>query len=167
MLALSTTPDTTGIVIRFIRERPYKPLRERQCVPDKNLDLIGRLEGEWRDALCTGDMDRLLALTHPNFVLIGTRSTGPFLMQRDEWLDAIERRQVDSIDLDVRDATALPDVIIGTVHARWRIKYLGRVIEDCVVLTDVWVDDGGTWKVIRRHSTPAPAGECNLRGING
>ena len=133
-------------------------------MPNRNCELIGELEGEWRDALCRQDMDRLRSLVHPDFVLIGTRSTGPFLMQRDEWLEAIERRQVDSIDLDVRDATALPDVMIGTVHARWRIKYLGRVIEDCVVLTDVWVKDDDQWKVIRRHSTPAPAGECNLKG---
>ena len=50
--------------------------------------------------------------------------------------------------------------MVGTVHARWRLKYLGRAIEDCVLLTDVWVQDEGRWQAIRRHSTPAPAGEC-------
>jgi hypothetical protein len=110
-------------------------------------------------------MDRLRALIHPDFVLIGTRSSGPFMMSRDEWLDAIQRREVDAIELDVRDATVLPEVMIGTVHARWRLKYLGRVIEDCVLLTDVWVNDEGQWRAIRRHSTPAPAGQCdNLKG---
>ncbi len=131
---------------------------------DKSCQLIEGLENEWRDALCGKDMDRLRALVHPDFVLIGTRSTGPFMMEREEWLDAIQRREVDSIDLEVRDATTLSDVMIGTIHARWRIKYLGRFIEDCVVLTDVWVKDNGHWQAIRRHSTPAPAGECNLRG---
>jgi ketosteroid isomerase-like protein len=135
-------------------------------VADKSCQLIEGLENEWRDALCGKDMDRLRALVHPDFVLIGTRSTGPFMMEREEWLDAIQRRDVDSIDLQVRDATTLSDVMIGTIHARWRIKYLGRFIEDCVVLTDVWVKDkdNGQWQAIRRHSTPAPAGECNLRG---
>ena len=67
--------------------------------------------------------------------------------------------------LEVRDATTVGDVMIGTVHARWRLKYLGRVIEDCVLLTDVWVKDDGRWQAIRRHSTPAPAGECpDLKG---
>ena len=131
---------------------------------DKSCQLIEGLEHEWRDALCGKDMDRLRALVHPDFVLIGTRSTGPFMMEREEWLDAIQRREVDSIELQVRDATTLSDVMIGTIHARWRIKYLGRFIEDCVVLTDVWVKDKGQWQAIRRHSTPAPAGECNLRG---
>ena len=126
---------------------------------DKNCDVIEALEREWRDALCNKDMDRLRALVHPDFVLIGTRSTGPFMMHRDEWLDAIQRRDVETIELDVRDATALDNVLVGTVQAKWRVRYLGRVIEDCVLLTDVWVMDEGKWRAIRRHSTPAPAGE--------
>ena len=123
-------------------------------------EVIEALEREWRDALCSKDMDRLRALVHPDFVLIGTRSTGPFMMQRDEWLDAIQRRDVDSIELEVRDATVLDQVMIGTVQASWKVKYLNRLIEDCVLLTDIWVFDEGRWRAIRRHSTPAPAADC-------
>lgn len=121
--------------------------------------LIEALEGEWRDALCSKDMDRLRALVHPDFVLIGTRSSGAFTMGRDEWLDAIQRRDVDTIELDVRDATMLDQVMVGTIHAKWRLKYLNRIIEDCVLLTDVWVHDEGRWRALRRHSTPSP-GNC-------
>jgi hypothetical protein len=106
-------------------------------------------------------MERLRGLVHPDFVLIGTRSSGPFMMGRDEWLEAIQRREVDSIDIDVRDATVLDQVMVGTVQARWRLKYLNRIIEDCVLLTDVWVFDKGRWQALRRHSTPAPAGDCS------
>jgi hypothetical protein len=129
-------------------------------VADKNREVIEGLENEWRDALCTRDMERLRALVHPDFVLIGSRASGAFMMGREEWLDAIQRRDVDAIELEVRDATALESVMVGTVLARWRVKYLGRIIEDCVLLTDVWVRDEGRWQAIRRHSTPAPAGEC-------
>lgn len=121
--------------------------------------LIEALEGEWRDALCSKDMDRLRALVHPDFVLIGTRSSGPFTMGRDEWLDAIQRRDVETIELEVRDATMLDQVMVGTVQAKWRLKYLNRIIEDCVLLTDVWVLDEGRWRALRRHSTPSP-GNC-------
>ena len=127
---------------------------------DKSREVIEALENEWRDALCKRDMERLRALVHPDFVLIGSRATGAFMMGRDEWLEAIQRRDVDGIELEVRDATALENVMVGTVLARWRVKYLGRIIEDCVLLTDVWVFDDGRWQAIRRHSTPAPAGEC-------
>ena len=132
---------------------------------DPNCAVVEGLEREWRDALCSRDMERLQSLVHKDFVLIGTRSTGPFMMSRDDWLDAIQRREVETIEFDVRDATAFDNVMIGTVHARWRLKYLGRVIEDCVLLTDVWVKEDGRWLAIRRHSTPAPAGQCdNLKG---
>lgn len=132
---------------------------------DSNCMLIDGLEREWRDALCRKDMERLEALVHRDFVLIGTRSTGPFMMNRQEWLDAIQRREVDAIEVDVQDATVLDNIMIGTVHARWRLKYLGRIIEDCVVLTDVWVKEDGRWQAIRRHSTPAPPGaHLDLKG---
>jgi hypothetical protein len=130
-------------------------------VADKSRQVIEALEREWRDALCSKDMEKLRTLVHPDFVLIGTRSSGPFMLGRDEWLDAIQRRDVVGIELDVRDATALDQVMVGTVQARWRLKYLGREIEDCVLLTDVWVLDDGQWRAIRRHSTPAPAADCN------
>jgi ketosteroid isomerase-like protein len=129
-------------------------------VAGDNCQQIEALEREWRDALCRKDMDKLSSLVHPDFVLIGTRSSGPFMMARDEWLDAIQRREVESIEIEVRDATVLDQVMVGTVQARWRLKYLGRIIEDCVLLTDVWVLDGGRWQAIRRHSTPAPATDC-------
>jgi len=134
-------------------------------VAGKDSEVIEGLEREWRDALCTKDMERLRSLVHPDFVLIGTRSSGPFMMQRDEWLDAIKRREVDTIEIQVRESTVLDTVMIGTIHARWRLKYLGRPIEDCVLLTDVWVLEDGRWQAIRRHSTPAPAGDCpDLKG---
>ena len=132
---------------------------------DVNGKLIDELERDWRDALCRKDMKHLHELVHRDFVLIGTRSTGPFMMNRQEWLDAIQRREVEAIDVEVMDATVIDNLMIGTVQARWRLKYLGRSIEDCVMLTDVWVKDDGRWQAIRRHSTPAPPGTCtDLRG---
>jgi ketosteroid isomerase-like protein len=127
--------------------------------------MVEELERQWRDALCNKDLDQLAQLMHPDFVLIGTRSTGPFLMHRQDWLEAIQLRDVETIEFDVQEAAAFGNVLIGTVHARWRLKYLGRVIEDCVLSTDVWVKDGDSWVSIRRHSTPAPSGQCdNLKG---
>ena len=119
-------------------------------------ELIRALECEWRDALCAKDIDRLRTLIHPDFVLIGTRSTGPFILTRDEWLDAIQKRELISIDLDIRDAVVFDQMMVGTIEARWRVKYLGGEIEDCVLLTDVWVRDKDRWQVVRRHSSPAP-----------
>ena len=124
---------------------------------DAERDLVRKLECEWRDALCAKDVERLRTLIHPCFVLIGTGSTGRFTLTRDEWIDAIQRRELISIDLDIRDATAFnDDAMVGTIAAKWRVKYLGGEIEDCVLLTDVWVREDKKWRVVRRHSSPLP-----------
>ena len=123
-----------------------------------NRELIDSLEREWRDALCAKDIPRLRLLIHPKFVLIGSRSVGPFTLDREGWLDAIQKRELISIDLDIKDAVVFDSVMVGTVEARWRVSYLGKPIEDCVLLTDVWVHEDGRWQVVRRHSSPAPSG---------
>src|SRR6476646_2908645 len=120
-------------------------------VAETKCAVIEGLEREWRDALCSKDMPRLQSLVHKDFVLIGTRSSGPFMMTRQEWLDAIQRRDVFEIDVEVQDATVLPDVMIGTVQARWRLKYLGRINEARDVLIAVWVRDNDRCQEIRRH----------------
>ena len=120
-------------------------------------ELIEAVERQWRDALCAKDMNLLRSLIHPRFVLIGSRAGGPFTMSRDEWLEAIQRRELVSIDLQVGDAVVLDQVMVGTVEAKWCVRYLGREIEDKVLLTDVWVFDEGRWQVVRRHSSPVPS----------
>ncbi|MEO6432873.1 MAG: nuclear transport factor 2 family protein [Sphingomicrobium sp.] len=124
-------------------------------------EIIQALEGKWSAALRDKDVATLQELVHRDFVLIGVRSSGPFMMHREDWFEAIEKRDVAGIDLEVHDATATGDMMVGTVFARWRLKYLGREIEDCVVLTDVWVREDDRWQVLRRHSTPSPRGGCD------
>lgn len=126
------------------------------AVASSNCDLIDSLEREWRDSLCAKNMDRLRSLIHPDFVMIGTRSTGPFTLTREEWLDAIQKRELLNIDLEIKDAVVLDEVMVGTVEATWRVSYLGRAIEDSVLLTDVWVCEDDRWQVVRRHSSPIP-----------
>ena len=123
-------------------------------------ELIHALESEWRDALCAKNIGRLAELIHPDFVLIGTRSSGPFVMHREEWLDAIQHREVVDINLKVQDSQAFDQVMVGTVQARWRVNYLGKQFDDCVLLTDVWVCIDDRWQVVRRHSTPLPPNQC-------
>lgn len=131
-------------------------------VATDNCDFIESLEREWRDSLCAKDIERLRSLIHPRFTLIGTRSTGPFTLSREEWLEAVQKRELVKIDLDIKEAVVLKDVMVGTVEARWRVSYLGREIEDCVLLTDVWVREDGRWQVVRRHSSPMPASDRNI-----
>ena len=125
---------------------------------DASCELIQSLENEWRDALLSRDVEGLRSLIHPRFVLIGTRASGPFVINREEWLSAVQQREIVAIDLEIRESVVTEQVLVGTVWARWRVKYLGGEIEDCVLLTDVWIKEDGRWQVVRRHSSPAPPG---------
>jgi hypothetical protein len=77
-------------------------------------------------------------------------------MSRDEWLEAIQRREPISIEIDVQGSALFENIMVGTVEACWRLSYLGREIEDRVLLTDVWICEDGRWQVVRRHSSPIP-----------
>ncbi|MCH8616291.1 nuclear transport factor 2 family protein [Sphingomonas sp. SM33] len=125
---------------------------------DASCELIQSLENEWRDALLSRDIDGLRSLIHPRFVLIGTRASGPFIINREEWLAAVQQREIVTIDLEIRESFVSDEVMVGTVWARWKVKYFGGEIEDCVLLTDVWVKEEDRWQVVRRHSSPAPPG---------
>lgn len=106
------------------------------------------------------DLSHLRALMHPKFTLIGTHANGAFVLTRDEWLEAIEKRKVLDIESKIKDSVEFDQVMIATTEAKWRVSYLGQTVEDCVLLTDVWVYDEDRWRVVRRHLSPVPAMEC-------
>ena len=105
-------------------------------------ELIQSLESDWCDALCRKDAEKLRSLVHPDFVLIGTRSSGPFTMARDEWIDAIQRREVDSIDVQVRDAVL--ESLMSDANPGVRIEALRLLVP---------VRADGSVRIVRRRGT--------------
>jgi hypothetical protein len=116
------------------------------------------LEREWRDALIAKDEGTLRRLIHPQFKLVGIRSTGSVAVNLEQWIEALKRMDIASLEVRVTECVALENVIVATVDAQWQVRYLGQVIDERVLLTDVWAREGPTWKVIRRHSSPVPPG---------
>ena len=119
---------------------------------------VATLEGEWRDALLAKDEAALRRLIHPSYKLIGVRSTGSVAVDLEQWIAALRRMDIASLDVRVVECVALDKVIVATVDAQWKVRYLGQLIEERVLLTDVWVRAGGGWQVVRRHSSPVPKG---------
>ena len=119
---------------------------------------VRTLEGEWRDALIAKDEAALRRLIHPQYKLVGIRSTGSVAVDLDQWIVALRRMDIASLEVRVTDCVALDDVLIATVDAQWKVRYLGQLIDERVLLTDVWVREGGNWRVVRRHSSPVPSG---------
>ena len=116
------------------------------------------LEREWRDALVAKDEEVLRRLIHPQFKLVGVRSTGSVAVDLPQWIDALKRMDIASLEVRVTECVALENAIVATVDAQWKVRYLGQLIDERVLLTDVWLREGETWRVVRRHSSPVPAG---------
>ena len=116
------------------------------------------LERDWRDALIAKDVGALKRLIHPQFKLVGIRSTGSVAVNLDQWIEALQRMDIASLEVRVTECVALDNVTVATVDAQWKVRYLGQLIDERVLLTDVWVQEGGTWQVVRRHSSPVPPG---------
>ena len=119
---------------------------------------VRQLEAEWRDALLSQDEAALRRLIHPRYKLVGIRSTGSVAVDLEQWIAALRRMDIAALDVRVTDCVALDNVIVATVDAQWKVRYLGQPIDERVLLTDVWVREDDRWRVVRRHSSPVPAG---------
>ncbi len=119
---------------------------------------VNALEAEWRDALLAKDEDTLRRLIHPRYKLVGIRSTGSVAVDLEQWIAALRRMDIAALEVRVTDCVALDNVIVATVDAQWKVRYLGQPIDERVLLTDVWVREDGRWRVLRRHSSPVPKG---------
>ena len=116
------------------------------------------LERQWRDALFAKDEAALGALIHPQFKLVGIRSTGTVAVGLDHWLGALQKMDIASLEVRVTDSVRVDRTIVATVDAQWKLRFMGHTIDERVLLTDVWVKGDGGWQVVRRHSSPVPAG---------
>ena len=119
---------------------------------------VKSLEAEWRDALLAKDEATLRRLIHPQYKLVGIRSTGSVAVDLEQWIAALRRMDIAALEVRVTDCVALDNVIVATVDAQWKVRYLGQPIDERVLLTDVWVREDARWRVVRRHSSPVPAG---------
>lgn len=119
---------------------------------------IRDLERQWRDALFAKDEARLRQLIHPQFKLVGIRSTGTVAVSLEDWIVALQKMDLISLEVRVMDAVRLDQTIVATVDAQWKLRFMGHAIDERVLLTDVWVKTDDGWQVVRRHSSPVPAG---------
>jgi hypothetical protein len=116
------------------------------------------LERQWRDALFAKDEAKLRELIHPQFKLVGIRSTGTVAVNLEDWLIALRKMDLISLEVRVIDAVQIDRTMVATVDAQWKLRFMGHAIDERVLLTDVWVDCDAGWQVVRRHSSPVPAG---------
>ncbi|WP_265564498.1 nuclear transport factor 2 family protein [Sphingomicrobium arenosum] len=122
----------------------------------EELTLVERLEAEWRAALFAKDEGALRRLIHPDFQLVGVRGPDVVTLDLDGWIAALANMDVVDLCVDITHCARVGGTIVATVDARWSVRYLGQVIQERVLLSDIWVEADGGWQVIRRHSSPLP-----------
>ena len=125
---------------------------------DADRTQIAEFEQAWRDALFAKDEVALRRLIHPGFKLVGIRSTGTVGVGLEEWLAALQKMDIASLDVRVIDSIEVGQTIVATVEAQWKVRFMGHLIDERVLLTDVWVRNGSRCQVVRRHSSPIPPG---------
>lgn len=118
------------------------------------------LEGRWRAALLAKDEAALRLLIHPDFKLVGVRPSGePISINLDSWVRALAAMDIVAVEFNVIEAIGGEQVIVGTIDACWKVRFMHQCIDERVLLTDVWVRAGDDWQVIRRHTSFIPEGK--------
>ncbi len=95
---------------------------------------IGVVEA-WHEALNAGDVDRLVALSHPDVEVGGPRGTGRGAQLLREWVDRA------NIRLDPRRIFHQADTIIVEQEAEWSSADTEQVVGSQVVSSFVARDD--------------------------
>lgn len=92
--------------------------------------------------------DYALVVTHPEAVVV----------PRDEWLRLLPDYDVRAYEIQHRSVETRADVAAVVQRVDMTAVVNGADRSGVFVLVDLWIDDAGTWRVWRRHSTPLSAG---------
>ena len=122
----------------------------------QTLEEIKRLAHEWLDAARRRDRETLDRILADDFIISGWQPEGR-LADKPFYID---------------DCMTPVDIQDGSIHFdRWKIRTYGdTAVVNCildihavvnghpwgaeVLVTDVWVRDGHTWRVVTRHTSP-------------
>ena len=121
------------------------------------------LEQGWLDALAKKDAAKLEATLAPEFTIVGAGSTaGNMVGDRAGWLKLSglrpwPRHEVKIVKVNKIDRTAVVHCVLTAEYPPNSITSKGGLIT--FLVTDTWVERGGRWQVLSRHSSlPAEKG---------
>jgi ketosteroid isomerase-like protein len=123
---------------------------------DDTDDVLARA-ADWQTAIEARDADAAAEVLHPGFALTLV-VPAPVTMPREEWLRMLPDYVVHGYEVHEQVVHVHGDTAAVLSLATQHATVLGQDRSGRFVLSDVWLrDDGGPWRVWRRHSTPASA----------
>lgn len=111
---------------------------------------------EWADAMVRGDAAALGRLFHDE--LIVTSGNATVRGKAEEMKDAGPSADIKTYFFNTDDVRVrvYDDAAIVTGHAKWRINYKGRDIDNERRYTSVYVKDKGRWRMVALQVTRLP-----------
>jgi hypothetical protein len=102
-----------------------------------------RIVEAWHEALNIGDVDRLVALSHPDVEVGGPRGTGRGVQLLYEWVDRA------NIRFDSRRVFHRMDTVVVEQEAQWSSADTGQVTSSQVVASAFVVRNDQITRVVR------------------
>ena len=113
----------------------------------------------WQAAIEARDTRGVADYLHDDYALVLVVPR-PVLMLRVDWLRLLPDYVVHGYEIHEQIVHVTADNAAILTSATQHATVLGADRSGRFVLSDFWLrDDGGKWRVWRRHSTPASAGE--------
>lgn len=138
-------------------QKPIDENGDTQSLPanDETHRTILSLEQGWIDAIRVGDADSLSQLLSGDFVFVSSRTI--HVTNRNQYLEhAIRNLRLTSSELEKLKVRVFGRTAIvgGVLKQKGSVK--GEDVGGSYLFTDVWINRGGTWRVVSRHESQLP-----------
>ena len=115
-----------------------------------------RVVEAWHEALNSGELDRLVELSHPEVEVGGPRGTGRGAQLLREWMGRA------NIRLEPRRVFHHADTVVVEQLAQWHTTDTGRVVSSQTVRSVFVVRDGRVSRVVRYPDIAGALGAAHL-----
>lgn len=115
---------------------------------------ISMLEREWAAAFQAKDVTALQNLMADGYALIIAVEGMPLqVLPRNAWLERLNDYEVNSASIDHIHVRIYGDVAVVVMLWRQEARLAGRDRSGQLMLTDIWVQQEGEWRLAERHSS--------------
>lgn len=115
------------------------------------------LERKWMDALKLRDASTLSQLIADDFTLVSPRLVIAAGSRDKYFAHAMRGLNLTSYDLDQLTVRLYGRAAVVSGRVRQTATVAGEDWGGTFLVTDVWVNRDGSWRVVSRHASPAPA----------
>lgn len=111
----------------------------------------------WQRAIEARDVEAAAEFLAADYALVVTHPE-PAVLPRAAWLGMLPDYDVRAYEIQHRSVELRPGLAVVTQRVDMTAVVNGADRSGLFVLVDLWIEEGGAWRVWRRFSTPLSAG---------